>query len=135
MNNENIDQNHAEHIASVSVSVENKDFENKIRRQNENPHMFYKIKVERKVSVTPQCIPPILPFETAKKALSVNILSLCMLLIIMPLNVLNFYVFFKDSSCESDPNLQSITRFLGLIGLIGSVFTPSLIEKKLDKFT
>lgn len=133
LNDVNENQNPAGNISSVSATLEKENFDSEIRRKNENPHMFFKIRVERKE--TPQCFPPILPFETAKKALSVNILSLCMLLIIMPLNLLNFYVFFKDSTCESDPNLQSVTRSLGLIGLIGSVFTPCLIEKKLDKFT
>ena len=109
--------------------------EEAIERRNENPHMFFKVQkppnqTERVVAKSN--IFPLL--NVAKKCLSVNLLSLCILLSMVPMNSLNMYVFMTNTSCPSDQNTQMILKSVALSGGLMVLIVPYLTEKKLDQF-
>ena len=103
-----------------------------IRRQNSNPHQFFKMNVER---IVPTSLPIPIVVGVGKKALNVNLLSLCQICVFLPLNIFPIFLhhFYKDCLIE-DINVLIVGGFLLLITFVGLIGFPILSEKKLDNF-
>ena len=110
----------------------------KVQRKTEDPNMFYRVTVRstpRTSRVAPlACLPApnISLSETATTILKLNVQTLCLFLLTIPINVINFYVFVTDKSCQIEPDLPFFVRQFGLLSVITVVFYPYLIYKKLE---
>ena len=106
-----------------------------IQRQNDNPHMFYRVKI-----VTPQPPPCILPppaialLQTAKIIIKVNVISLISIGLMIPENIISTYVFMTEANCDTDINFFLNTRMLLSYVCFCTMIYPFLIRKKLSHF-
>ena len=103
-----------------------------VRRQNSNPHQFFKINVKRRVP-TFQSLP--VAVDVAKKALNVNLLSLCQICVFLPLNILPLFLhYFPEESCAENIVIRAMAGLFLLVTIVGLIGFPLLSEKKLDNF-
>ena len=84
-------------------------------------------------------VPTIQPFpvvvQVLKKALSVNLLSICQICVFLPLNVIPIIlVSFSDGTCDENNIMVRVVRLISLITIFGLIGFPILSEKKLDNF-
>ena len=106
-----------------------------IQRQNDHPHMFYRVKI-----VTRQPSPCILPppaialLKTAKTAVKVNVISLISIGLMIPENLISIYVFMTGANCDTDIQFFLNTRIVLFYVLICTLLYPFLICKKLSHF-
>ena len=111
-----------------------KEIDNVIKRINSNPHMFFRLKINRQqITVLNILNAPKYPLlQNAKRALNVNLISLSTLLVLMPINMANIYTFFSDATCTDLTAkgwyLLAFSSFCNIVSI------PFMIEKKLDKF-
>ena len=73
--------------------------------------------------------------ETAKRMLSINISTLCMLLIMLPLNVVLCYIYISGMTCQEQPIFISAIEVCGIIIPITFLIYIALAEKKLQKLS
>ena len=110
----------------------------KIRRTNDDPNMFFKVSTVKPMSPEPPIpcfpIPELMNLTLAKTMLKANVQTICMLMLMIPFNALNVYIFVTNESCSTDPNFINISRFVVCFSIISSIFYPYLIQKKLDNF-
>ena len=122
-------QNSVEANADQNTENENVHEENVVRRLNENPNQFFKVKI--------LTVPP--PKETfsmlsmVKKALIVNIVSFCQFAVLFPIYLIDIYLLFHFNSCDEN-NLASVLLILGFCSVLGLICFPICLEKKLDRF-
>ena len=73
--------------------------------------------------------------ETAKKMLSVNISTLLMLLMMLPLNVVICYIYFSGLTCQEHPVFISVLEVCGVLVPITFLIYIGFAEKKLQKLS
>ena len=71
--------------------------------------------------------------EKAKTILKINLLTLCILLMMLPHNLVNIYVYIHGATCDNDPNLTIIAPAMGLNSFLSICSYPFLVKKKLTK--
>ena len=116
----------------------------RIRRQDDNPFMFFK------VPPPPPCLPPagqcypppeqwlppaaVAAFASIKKCLRLNIISLCILGLMIPENIVFIYTFMTGDVCHSE-SLKFVTSNIVVpFQIASSIAHPYLVRKKLHNF-
>ena len=117
-------------IRTISRSVESFD----IRRNNSNPHLFYKKEKRLKEeNLILSCVPPsgqdIL--GKAKIVFINNLMTFCILMMMMPNCVMDLVVYLEDKVCEENPKYG---RMIGVFSLVANLCNPFFVMKKLSKF-
>ena len=105
------------------------------KRRNSNPSMFFKVRGQRRNSseVAPNvCFPTPIQLSLAWKVLKVNLLSLCILLLYLPLSIVFTYIYITGESCE---NIFIQSVLAGISHLVFNVLYLVLVYKTLDKFS
>ena len=95
-----------------------------IRRDETNPHMFYRNTEQEQTPPPPPChpVPRISLNKTARRILSVNLQTLCLLLFVTPLNILNVYIFITEDSCDKNQALSFIGKICTIVAVIYGIF-------------
>lgn len=106
-----------------------------IRRDAANPHMFYRNPEHEERASPPSChsVPRISLNKSARRMLSVNLQTLCLLLFVTPLNILNVYIFITEDSCEKNEALSSIGKICTSIAAISGILYLYIAWKKLKR--
>ena len=105
-----------------------------IRRDAANPHMFYRNPEHEETPSPPPCpVPRISLNKSARRMLSVNLQTLCLLLFVTPLNILNVYIFITEDSCEKNEALSSIGKICTSIAAISGILYLYIAWKKLKR--
>ena len=107
--------------------------ENVVRRMNQNPNQFFRVKISKALESFPSTQEPFPIVIMVKKALIVNIVSLCQIAFLFPLYVLDFLLLFKFFTCD-DERFSRLSLTFGTFGLLFNICFPVLLEKKLDRF-
>ena len=83
----------------------------------------------------PACLPvPGIPLnKSARRILSVNLQTLCLLIFVTPLNILNVYIFITEDSCDKNPELSLIAKFCTSVAAIFGIFYLYVSWIKLSK--
>ena len=107
-----------------------------IRRDEANPHMFYRNPDHKPTPPPPPChpVPRISLNKSARRILSVNLQTLCLLLFVTPLNILNVYIFITEDSCDKNESLSSIGKICTSVAAISGIVYLCISWKKLNKF-
>ena len=77
------------------------------------------------------CFPA--PAEKAKAILKMNLLTLCIVLMMLPHSLVHIYVYIHRATCDNDPNLTIIVPAMGIISFLSICSYPFLLKKKLKK--
>ena len=119
-------------IEDQPTENENALEENVIKRLNQNPNQFFKVKISKATDhLAPQQEKfPIL--RMVKKALIVNLVSLCQMAFLLPFCVVDILLIV--SACD-DEFFMNVIKSLGIFVLVFWISFPICIEKKLDRFT
>ena len=106
-----------------------------IRRDEANPHMFYRNPDHKQTPPPPPChpVPRISMNKSARRILSVNLQTLCLLLFVTPLNILNVYIFISEDSCEKNESLSSVGKICTSVAAISGIVYLCISWKKLKK--
>ena len=107
-----------------------------VQRQNPDPFMFYRIKSLSESNPTKiekmTCLPNKWPFvDNTRRAMSFNLVSLCLLIMLMPTKVQEIYFQISDSPCDG-ATARKMSRITHLTELIFAVMYPFIIKSKLD---
>ena len=98
----------------------------------QNNFPFQNINVEHMV---PTCQPFPVAVQIGKKALNVNLLSICQICVFLPLSMIpTILSYFPDEDCHDANIMFRLVRLLSLITIVGLIVFPILSEKKLDNF-
>lgn len=131
--------NHEDEINVIDIEYEPKNEENtetvtETRRINSDPNMFFKVKEQRRndEQVPPVCFPSPVQLSTAWKILNVNLLSLCTLLLYLPLSTVFTYIFISGRTCDEILVPSILT---GVSNMIFNVLYLMLVHRKLNKFS
>ena len=116
----------------------------RIRRQDDNPFMFFK------VPPPPPCLPPagqcypppeqwlppaaVAAFASIKKCLRLNIISLCILGLMIPENIVFIYTFMTGDVCHSESLKFVTSKIVVPFQIASSIAHPYLVRKKLHNF-
>ena len=103
-----------------------------VQRQNPDPFMFYRIKSLKESNPTKiEKITCKWPFvDNTRRAMSFNLVSLCLLIMLMPTKVQEIYVQLSGSPCDGD-SAARLSRVTNLTELIFAVIYPFIIKSKL----
>ena len=106
-----------------------------VQRQNPDPFMFYRIKSLKESNPTKMekmtCLPNKWPFvDNTRRAMSFNLVSLCLLIMLMPTKVQEIYFQISDSPCDG-ASARQMSRISHLTELIFAVMYPFIIKSKL----
>ena len=117
-------------VRTISKSVESFD----IRRNDSNPHLFYK----REKRLTEEhlilsCVPTLGQniLGKAKIVLINNLKTFCILMMMLPNCVMDLVVYLQDQVCDENPVYG---RMIGLFSLVANFCNPFFVMKKLSKF-
>ena len=113
--------------------IENDEEENAVRRLNENPNQFFKVRIPKRNNCIPSQIETFPMLKMVKRALNVNIVSLCQFAFLFPLYLVDILLFVDAGSCDDD-YFANMLKLLGICGLLGYIIFPIYLEKKLEKF-
>lgn len=107
------------------------------KRINSDPNMFYRVaRHSETVNLRTSCLLPILPVETAKKILMVNLESLSVLMLLIPRIIFHLYVHQTGNICEGNETVLMIARITGpLTTIIFNILYLIVVFRKLDKFS
>ena len=120
------------------VDLENEEAdEKKIKRRNEDPFMFYRenpVQAETGVATTAfKCFETSI-FEPAMWALKINLVTLSLLIMMVPHNILNVY-FYLTSGGECTSNIVIISRVVGVAQYIFVLIYPFILMSKLNRLS
>ena len=106
-----------------------------IRRDEANPHVLYRNPDRKQTPPPAPChpVPRISLNKSARRILSVNLQTLCLLLFVTPLNILNVYIFITEDSCEKNGSLSSIGKICTSVAAISGIVYLCISWKKLKK--
>ena len=106
-----------------------------IRRDEANPHMFYRNPKQEETPSPPPChpVPRISLNKSARRMLSVNLQTLCLLLFVTPLNILNVYIFITEDSCEKNEALSFIGKICTSVAAFSGILYLYIAWKKLKR--
>ena len=107
-----------------------------VQRQNPDPYMFYRenpAETEATAATnTFKCFEtPI--FDPAVKALKINLVTLSLLIMMVPHNILNVY--FQSTSGECTGNIVTVSRLVGSAQYVFVLLYPFLLMSKLNRFS
>ena len=88
---------------------------------------IYIFKVVRKIQASAAIV------ENAKAILKMNLLTLCILLMMLPPYLVHIYVYIHGATCDNDPNLTIIAPALGFISFLSICSYPFIVKRKLQK--
>ena len=106
-----------------------------VQRQNPDPFMFYRIK-SLKVSSpdkieTMTCLPNKWSLvDNTPRAVSFNLVSLCLLIMLIPTKLQDLYFYFSQGQCDGGAAVQ-LSRLLSAIELLTALIYPFIIKSKL----
>ena len=105
--------------------------ENAIRRLNQNPNQFFKVKILKAIERSS-------PQTETKPLLSivkiVNIVTLCQFASLFPMYLIDILLIVYAGSCDDD-KFVIVLKLIGFFGLFGYLSFPICLGKKLDKFS
>ena len=106
-----------------------------VQRQNPDPFMFYRIMSLKESNPTKiekiTCLPNKWPFvDNTRRAMSFNLVSLCLLIMLMPTKVQEIYLHVSQSPCDG-ASARTMARMTQLTELIFAVMYPFIIKSKL----
>ena len=118
-------------VRTLSKAVESFD----ILRNDSNPHLFYKrAKIIPEGNMILSYVPP--PgqniLEKAKIVLINNLMTFCILMMLLPNYVMDLVVYLEDKVCDERSEVPG--RIAGMIALIPFSISPFFVMKKLSKF-
>ena len=111
-------------IGEIAVSV---------RRLNQNPNQFFKVKILKAAAPSPSRNEAYPIRSMVKKALIVNLVTLCQFAFLFPISLIDILVLIDSRFCEDD-YFTHVLRLFGFFGIFGYISFPLCLEKKLDKF-
>ena len=116
----------------LSDDAESQEMEEKmIRRRNTDPYMFYREEqLEQQQRVTSKCFKTTI-IDPARRALGINLVTLSLLMMMTPHNLLNVYFYFSKEGCTV--NLITISRLVGLAQYFFVMIYPFILMSKLSK--
>ena len=129
-------------VRTLSKAVESFD----ILRNDSNPHLFYKTKIKnkmiKKTKIRPEenillsCVPPSgqIILEKAKIVLVNNLMTFCILMMMLPNCVMDLVVYLEDKVCDENLGFEVPGRITGFISLLSNICIPFFVMKKLSKF-
>ena len=120
-------------VRTLSKTVESFD----ILRTDSNPHLFYKTaKIRPEENTLVSCVPPIGQniLEKAKIVLVNNLMTFCILMMMLPNFVMNLVVYIDDKDCDENLGFEVPGRITGIISLLSHLCIPFFVMKKLSKF-
>ena len=106
----------------------------KIKRRDTDPYMFYREKQSETETTAVKVAFKRLEtsiFEPAKRAFKINMLTLFLLIMMVPHNLLNVYFYFSSEICTN--NIVKISRFVGFTQYIFVIMYPFILMTKLNK--
>ena len=134
-NRSNIKPNSCEApIEDQPTENENAHEENVIKRLNQNPNQFFKVKISKATDLLPPQQEKFPILRMVKKALIVNLVSLCQMAFLLPFCVVDIILIVNDSACD-DEFFNTVIKSMGIFSLIFFISFPICLEKKLDRFT
>ena len=120
----------SENVRTISRSVESFD----IRRNDSNPHIFYK-KAKRWTEENHilSCVPPLGQniLEKAKLVLINNLMTFCIMMTMLPNVVMDLVANLEEQFCDENHVYGKIT---GLVSLVSHLCIPFFVMKKLSRF-
>ena len=122
----------------AAPSVGDRSNKENIQRKDDNPHMFYRVQTIPDPQPTPPCVipPPALNLlRTTRTIVKMNIISLISIGLMLPVNIINIYVFITGASCETDFEFFLNTRYVLFYTLVCVILYPFLIQRKLHHFS
>ena len=108
--------------------------ENAIRRLNQNPNQFFKVKILKALERSSPQTETIPLLSIVKKALIVNIVTLCQFASLFPMYLIDILLIVNAGSCDDD-KFVIVLKLIGFFGLFGYLSFPICLGKKLDKFS
>ena len=129
---------HQEHLTvediELSDDVESQEEDGKtIIRKNTDPYMFYREKhPETQQRVAFKCFKTAI-IDPARRALRINLVTLSLLVMMAPHNILNIYFYFSGEGCTA--NRVTISRIFGLAQYFIVIIYPFILMSKLSKPT
>ena len=107
--------------------------ENVGRRMNRNPNQPFRVRILNALEkfTSSQETSPM--FSKFKKALIVNLVSLCQMAFLLPLHVMDILLLLNFWVCDNE-NFSPLAKIFAASGILGNIFFPICLEKKLDKF-
>ena len=109
-----------------------------IKRTSNDPHSFQRIKLTPKAVPTCHIISNGWTSEllqTAKNAVKFNVISLFTLVVLLPENIFNTWVFFSGSNCTNDPDFPSRAKWVLMFEFACLIVYPYLIKRKLENLS
>ena len=103
-------------LGTTASENENKNAreENTVRRLNENPNQFFRVKIAPETNFPSQ--KDSFPLQNmVKKALIVNIVSLCQFLCLFPLYLIDILLLFR--SCDEESSFTILLKIIGVFGV------------------
>ena len=134
--NRNQKQNNSEAATTSNQPSCNVDSteENVVRRINQNPNQFFRVKISKALERFPSSSQETYPMlSMAKKALIVNLVSLCQMAFLIPLCTIDILLMLQIHPCDAKI-FVILVKCLGAFGLFWNICFPICLEKKLDKF-
>ena len=123
----------SKNVRTISRRVESFD----IFRDNSNPHIFFKkAKIRQDENFIISCVPPIVPnvLEKAKIVFVNNLMTFCILMMMLPNYVMNLIVYLEDKVCDENLGFKVSGKIAGIISLVSHLCIPFFVMKKLSKF-
>ena len=121
------------HPMPTSVTQVDSTEENVVRRINQNPNQFFRVKISKALERFPSSQETYPMLSMAKKALIVNLVSLCQMAFLIPLCVIDILLMLQIHPCDAKI-FVILVKCLGAFGLFWNICFPICLEKKLDKF-
>ena len=134
-------QDSCRNIPSISAQVESKEG-SRIKRKDENPFMFFRVPPSPPLpppSPPGQCLPSGLAeaLENVRRCLKINIMSLCVIGLLVPDCLLHTYLIFLCNDyeeCYTPTFIFFAEYFVTPFYCLFSILYPFLVKKKLDNF-
>ena len=134
-------QDSCRNIPSISARVESKEG-SRIKRKDENPFMFFRVPPSPPLpppSPPGQCLPSGLAeaLENVRRCLKINIMSLCVIGLLVPDCLLHTYLIFLCNDyeeCYTPTFIFFAEYFVTPFYCLFSILYPFLVKKKLDNF-
>ena len=120
-------------VRTISRAVESFD----ILRNDSNPHLFYKrVKMRPDENIILSCVPPLGQniLEKAKIVLVNNLMTFCILMMMLPNYVMDLALYLEDKVCDEDLGFEVPGQISGIISLLSNLCLPFFVMKKLSKF-
>ena len=130
-----ISRNVEEDLSVKDLEIEESD-EKRIKRRNEDPFMFYRenpVETEATAATNAfKCFETSI-FDPAVKALKINLVTLSLLIMMVPHNILNVYFHFTSGECTG--NIVNISRLVGSAQYVFVLLYPFILMSKLNRFS